>query len=304
MEARTEARLPRGDAWLYEPKWDGFRCLVFRDGASVYLQSKSGQPLARYFPEVAAFVLRLPDRRFVADGELTVDEGFDALLQRVHPAASRVKRLSEETPARLRLFDLLVDPKGRDLTSRPLAERRAALEKLELPVSPATDNAVEAEKWLKGLDGCDGVMAKLLLAPYRAGERDAMVKVKRIRTADCVIGGFRPRSLLLGLYDRAGLLHHVGFTVVPSVPEQVRALAGGSGFTGRAPGGPSRWNRGKENVWTPVDPKLVVEVSYDHVTGERFRHATALLRWRPDKSPRQCTLDQLRGSAKASPSRR
>ncbi len=319
MEARVVDVLPEGAEWQYEPKWDGFRCLAFRDGSSVVLMSKSGQPLTRYFPEVAAALRARKAQRFVLDGEIVVPVGgalsFDALLQRIHPAASRVKKLSEETPARFLVFDLLVDVRGTDLTGRPLAERRTRLEKFaatHLPrgsgveLSPATKRVTQARKWLAGHKGTDGVMAKRLDAPYASGERTGMVKIKRKRTADCVVGGFRYASkghvigsLLLGLYDAEGLLHHVGFTSGFTVAERARItplveqLAGGEGFTGRAPGGPSRWSTARSSEWEPLEPKLVVEIGYDHFTGGRFRHGTKFLRWRPEKAPAQCLLSQV-----------
>ncbi|HVX39944.1 MAG TPA: ATP-dependent DNA ligase [Gemmatimonadaceae bacterium] len=330
MEARIVAALPTGPHWQYEPKWDGFRCLAFRDGPSVELRSKSGQSLTRYFPEIAAAVKELPARRFVLDGEIVVPTAsglsFDALLLRIHPAQSRVRKLAAETPAVLLAFDLLVDARGRDLTSKPLAERRERLEAFaaenfgestRVQLSPATRALAQAKQWLAGRAGTDGVMAKRLDATYRSGERTAMDKIKRKRTADCVVGGFRygskskiVGSLLLGLYDDAGLLHHVGFTSSLSTEERKRItpklekLGGGAGFTGRAPGGPSRWSTSRSGEWVALEPTLVVEVEYDHFTNGRFRHGTKFLRWRPEKAPAQCTFDQVaeaRGPAKKSP---
>ena len=321
MEAATAEEIPSGEGWLYEPKWDGFRCLAFRDEDEIELQSKSGQPLARYFPEIVAALRALKTKRFIVDGELVVRTSagldFDALLQRVHPAQSRIERLSRETPAELLLFDILADARGRDLTSLPLAERRARLMEFAgkwledegmIALSPATTSEREAAKWLKGHAGTDGVMAKRLDKPYATGERTAMRKVKRMRTADCVVGGYRMASkggaigsLLLGLFDGEGLLHHVGFTSSFSAGEReklaarVTPLADGEGFTGRAPGGPSRWSSARSSEWTPLRHELVVEVQYDHVTNERFRHGTRFLRWRPDKAPRQCLLSQITG---------
>jgi ATP-dependent DNA ligase len=318
MEAETAAALPRDGEWLYEPKWDGFRCLAFRDGAQVELQSKSGKPLVRYFPELESALKKLSARRFVLDGEIVVEEGaelsFDALLQRVHPAASRIARLSAETPATLIVFDILVDSRGRKLSDLPLAERRKRLEEFaakhlegskRLALCPATPSAEQAEVWLRGQAGTDGVIAKRADAPYMAGTREGMVKVKRRRSADCVVGGFRDSvrggvgSLLLGLFDEEGTLHHVGFT--SSMPAAMRSevaaklarIPASGSFTGRAPGGPSRWSRGEEREWHAVKPSLVVEVEYDHFTNGRFRHGTKFVRWRPDKRARQCTLDQL-----------
>lgn len=319
MEAKLVAELPQGASWQFEPKWDGFRCLVFRDGDEVLLQSKSGKPLARYFPEVAAALAALPVDRFVVDGELIIPAGktlsFEALQQRLHPAESRVRRLAAETPAQLMLFDCLWFQEA--LATRPLEERRATLEAFHrraaspmLRLSPASRDRAEAEAWLKGVGAAlDGVIAKRLDEPYRPGER-AMLKVKCLRTADCVVGGFRYAtgkhevgSLLLGLYDDAGLLHHIGFTSAipakdrPALTRRLEALVEPPGFTGDAPGGPSRWSTERSAAWEPLRPELVAEVRYDHVTGRRFRHGTAFLRWRPDKAPRQCTLEQLRSEA-------
>ena len=321
MEARVVDSLPAGPQWQYEPKWDGFRCLAFRDDGQVELRSKSGQPLGRYFPEVAAALRGLGAKRFVVDGELVVPHGeglsFDALLQRIHPAKSRVERLARETPAVFLIFDLLVDERGANLSVKPLSERRdrlvAFLERYAPParspgivLSPATRRIAEAKGWLAGRAGTDGVVAKRLDLPYATGERTAMVKIKRKRTADCVVGGFRYAtkgrqvgSLLLGLYDDDGLLHHVGFTSSfraderRRVTEKVEALRGGTGFTGRAPGGPSRWSTARSSEWEAVDPVLVVEVEYDHFTSGRFRHGTKFLRWRPDKAPAQCRVSQV-----------
>ncbi len=311
MEARLVAELPAGDGWQFEPKWDGFRCLVFKAGDKVELISKSGKPLARYFPEVAAAVSALTPRMLALDGELLIPVGrtlsFEALQMRLHPAESRIRKLSVETPALLMLFDWL------ETTAAPLAERRDALEAFHarhgtaaLRLSPKTDDRATAQAWLDGSGGAlDGVIAKRLDEPYQPGER-AMRKVKRLRTADCVVGGFRYASnskevgsLLLGLYDDAGLLHHVGFTSAiaaadrPALTAKLEKLIEVPGFTGDAPGGPSRWSTERSAEWQPLAPKLVAEVRYDHVTGRRFRHGTGFLRWRPDKAPRQCTIEQL-----------
>lgn len=320
MEAKLAAELPDGPGWQFEPKWDGFRCLAVKQGDAVLLWSKSGKPLPRYFPEVAAALAELPGD-FVLDGELLIPVGptlsFGALQLRLHPAESRIRRLSAETPARLMLFDCLaVD--GETLADRPLSERRAALERFHarhrsptLRLSPVTDDPVVARRWLGGTGSAlDGVVAKSLAEPYRPGER-AMVKVKRMRTADCVVGGFRYAtaarevgSLLLGLYDDAGLLHHVGFTSgIPAAERaeltaRLEALVEAPGFTGDAPGGPSRWSTERSAQWQPLRPELVVEVRYDQITDRRFRHGTALLRWRPDKAPRQCSFDQLEEEAR------
>jgi ATP-dependent DNA ligase len=316
MEALLAAELPADDGWQFEPKWDGFRCLARRDGEAVTLTSKSGKPLARYFPEVVDLLRAAGDRQFLLDGELIIPLGdalsFEALQLRLHPAESRIRRLAAETPAELMAFDLL-ELGDQSLAARPLAERRTALERFMannrvpgLLLSPATRDRRTALAWLKRSGGAlDGVIAKRLDLDYRPGER-AMIKVKQQRSADCVVGGFRyaegkPEvgSLLLGLYDGAGLLHHVGFTSAiaakdrPALTRKLAKLIEPPGFTGNAPGGPSRWNTERTAQWQPLQPKLVVEVRYDQVTGRRFRHGTGFLRWRPDKSPRQCTFDQL-----------
>jgi ATP-dependent DNA ligase len=319
MEALSVETIPEGDKWQYEPKWDGFRCLAFRQGSKIELQSKSAQPLARYFPELVDALLRLKANRFALDGEIAIPAGrgfsFDALLQRIHPAASRVQRLAVETPAIYVVFDLLAAEDGRSSLAEPLSKRRKRLEefastyfdKSKIRLSPATSSLKQASKWLKKTGAMlDGIIAKRRDLDYRSGERDGMQKVKNFRSADCVVGGFRygtrsktVGSLLLGLYDAKRLLHHVGFTSgIPSadrplLTEKLERLVEAPGFTGNAPGGPSRWNRGKENAWQPLKPELVVEVSFDHVSANRFRHGTRLLRWRPDKAPEQCTMDQL-----------
>jgi len=322
MEARSVDAIPVGRQWQYEPKWDGFRCLIARDGKAVAMTSKSGQDLTRYFPELARSAALLPEQRFVLDGELVVpiaDQfSFDALLQRIHPAASRVKRLSLETPARFLAFDLL--KRGtKDLTPLPLPRRRRELEEFAahcfpqtlFRLSPASRRIEDAKRWLQSAGGgSDGVIAKRIDLPYQSGNRDGMQKIKRHRSADCVVGGFRygeravagrkvVGSLLLGLYDDKGALHHVGFTSAlkteekPALTDRLEALVADHSFTVNAPGGPSRWSTKRSSEWTPVKPKLVVEVSYDHFTGGRFRHGTTLLRWRPDKRPSQCTMLQL-----------
>jgi ATP-dependent DNA ligase len=316
MEALLAAELPEGDGWQFEPKWDGFRCLARRDGSDVTLTSKSGKPLARYFPEVVGMLLSLKERRFLLDGELIISVGdvlaFDALQLRLHPAESRIRKLAKETPAELMLFDLL-ELGGKSLLEQPLSDRRQALERFfedneasGLHLSPVTGNRDAALAWLQRSGGAlDGVIAKRVDLEYRSGER-AMVKVKQQRTADCVVGGFRYAekkpvvgSLLLGLYDKDGLLHHVGFTSAipakerPALTKKLEELIEPPGFTGSAPGGPSRWNTERTAQWEPLRPVLVVEVRYDQVTGRRFRHGTGFLRWRPDKDPKQCTFDQL-----------
>jgi len=316
MEALLAEELPHGAGWQYEPKWDGFRCIAARSGGDVQLWSKSGKPLARYFPEVAAMVGRLKAREFILDGELLIVGGgivsFEALQLRLHPAESRVRKLAAATPAMMMTFDLLALG-NKSLASEPLSERRAALAKMlaaecepDLQLSPATRDREDALGWLERTGGAlDGVIAKRLDLPYRPGER-AMVKVKQRRTADCVVGGFRYAargqevgSLLLGLYDEAGLLNHVGYTSSIAARDraawtkELEALVAPPGFTGSAPGGPSRWATARSAEWQPLRPVIVVEVLYDQVTGGRFRHGTKLLRRRPDKNPRQCTMQQL-----------
>ncbi|HEX6070821.1 MAG TPA: ATP-dependent DNA ligase [Longimicrobiaceae bacterium] len=320
MEAELAAALPDGPGWIYEPKWDGFRCLAFRDGDEVELRSKAGKPLGRYFPDVIAAIRAVKANRFVLDGEIVIPIrgtlSFDDLLQRIHPAESRVKKLAASTPAQLIVFDLLVDARGTDLTGRPLEARRAALEKFaaakleghpSLHLSPSTDDVELARKWLADkAAGLDGVMAKRADVPYASGNRTGMLKVKRMRTADCVVGGFRWAkngkdigSLLLGLHDAEGKLHHVGFCsalnakVRKEARERVVALRGGEGFSGRAPGGPSRWRKEGTGEWEALRPELVVEVEYDHFNQGRFRHGTRFNRWRPDKDPAQCRLEQV-----------
>jgi ATP-dependent DNA ligase len=325
MEAKQASKLPSGEGWLFEPKWDGFRCLVFRRDGTLALQSKSGQPLDRYFPELVEAFLGLPAKTFALDGEVVIQTGegldFDALLQRIHPAASRIRKLSRETPASFHAFDLLVDDRGKSLVELPLSARRERLERLfaKLPegksvvLSPATPDRKVAERWMKELAGAglDGVIAKLADAPYHSGDREGMVKVKRVRTADCVVGGFRWAqagkknegrigSLLLGLYDEAGRLDHVGFSSSFTAEEReelepiLLPLREPPGFTGRAPGGPSRWSQGRSTEWEPLRPALVCEVRFDHFSGDRFRHGTKFLRWRPEKRPDQCTFEQVR----------
>jgi ATP-dependent DNA ligase len=320
MEALSVDDIPVGNDWQYEPKWDGFRCIVFRDRSRVELQSKSGRLMTRYFPELADAVRTLKADKFVLDGEIAVPAdgsfSFDALLQRIHPAPSRVQKLAAETPAILIVFDLLEGPGNALLIHEPLRARREQLERFarmfggssRIRLSPATLKLSEAKKWLDRIGTVlDGIIAKRVDFEYLAGSRNGMVKIKNYRSVDCVIGGFRygegtkqVGSLLLGLYDRKGLLHHVGFTsslkreTKPALTKKLRPLIAPPGFTANAPGGPSRWSTKRSAEWYPLKPKLVVEVRYDHFTGDRFRHGTRLLRWRPDKSPRQCTLDQIK----------
>jgi len=317
MEAKLVSELPAESGWQFEPKWDGFRCIAIRDGETVDLWAKSGKDLGRYFPEVVTLVKALPGKRFVLDGELMVVvdgvASFDALQQRLHPAESRVRKLSVETPAMLVAFDLLHHD-GKDLREQPLSERRKLLETFVeavpknpgLKLSPITTDHKTAEHWFSDLSReLDGVIAKRLDQAYESGER-AMLKIKHVRTADCVVGGFRygtdsklVGSLLLGLFNGAGKLDHVGFTSAiaaadkAELTKKLEALKGGPGFTGKAPGGPSRWSTERSTEWVPLKHELVVEVGYDQITGDRFRHGTRFVRWRPDKAPEQCTFEQL-----------
>jgi ATP-dependent DNA ligase len=323
MEARSVDVIPTGEEWQYEPKWDGFRCLLTRDSGTVAMYSKSGQDLSRYFPEVVAAALTLREKSFVLDGEIVVPVGgrfsFDDLLQRIHPAASRVKKLAEKTPALFLAFDLLRKGKT-ELGDEILTKRRLQLKHFAVRhfsdmnlfrLSPASRKLKDAERWLASAGGgSDGVIAKRLDLPYQAGNREGMQKIKRYRSADCVIGGFRygenlqagrkvVGSVLLGLYDADGLLHHVGFSSAiktkdkPALTEKLEALKSDQSFTGNAPGGPGLWSTKRSSEWQPVKPKYVVEVSYDHFTGGRFRHGTSILRWRPDKKPGQSTFEQV-----------
>jgi ATP-dependent DNA ligase len=323
MEARSVDEIPEGPQWQYEPKWDGFRCILARDGGKVALTSKSGQDLQRYFPEIVAGALSLRAKSFVLDGEIVVPVetqfSFDDLLQRIHPAASRIKKLAEKTPALYLAFDLLKDGRTEVATKR-LSDRRRLLTHFagrQFPkskvfrLSPASLTLSDAEHWLKAAGGgSDGVIAKRLDLAYQAGTREGMQKIKRYRTADCVIGGFRYAeqkqvgrkvvgSLLLGLFDNDGLLHHVGFSSAikakdkPVLTDKLESIVQKRSFTGNAPGGPSRWSTKRSSEWMAVKPENVVEVSYDHFTGGRFRHGTSVVRWRTDKRPDQCTMDQL-----------
>ena len=317
MEAKRVETLPTDAGWRFEPKFDGFRCLAFREGDEVVLKAKSGKPLGRFFPDVVTALQALPVDRFVVDGELVIAvdgaPSFEALQMRLHPAESRVRKLAAEQPARLMLFDCLLGPDGEPLLDAPLRERRKALEQLVkrfgkaavVDLAPGTTDRAIACGWLAHLKAeRDGVIAKRLDGPYVPGER-AMLKVKTVRTVDCVVGGFRYAegtqevgSLLLGLYDAAGKLNHVGFTSTikhadrPALTAQLLTLKG-EGFTGDAPGGPSRWSTERSGQWVALRPERVVEVAYDQVTGGRFRHGTRLVRWRPDKAPRQCTMEQI-----------
>ncbi len=332
MLAKLASAIPEGDGWLYEPKWDGFRAIVFRDGDELYIQSRELKPLDRYFPELAAPLRASLPERAVVDGEIVIAGAggldFEALLQRIHPAASRVARLAAESPASFVAWDLLALGEE-DLRAAPLHERRAALERaLRKPapsvhLTPATRDHATALDWFQRFEGAglDGVIAKRLDDPYQPGKR-AMMKIKHQRTADCVVAGFRWHkdgpgelvgSLLLGLYDGDGVLHHLGiaasFTrarraelVRELAPYRENALAAHPWRAWREeevegqqrkPGATSRWNRGKDLSWEPVRPELVCEVAFDHLQGTRFRHATHFVRWRPDKSPQECRYDQV-----------
>jgi ATP-dependent DNA ligase len=321
MEAELKNALPLGDKWIFEPKWDGFRCIAHRDEDEIHLISKSGQQLGRYFPEVVENLSKLPAKRFVIDGELVVPEGnsfsFDNLLQRIHPADSRVKKLSNETPALYILFDILESEEGEPLTQLPFEQRRKKLEGFgksvlkdlkTIIVTPITTDRETADAWFKkNSEFNDGVIAKRADLPYQSGNRKGMIKVKRQRTADCVVGGFRYASgstaeigsLLLGLYDGEGELHHVGFTSgfasvdKKKLSDELLELKTDVSFTANVPGAPSRWSTARSTEWVPVKPEIIVEVRFDHLTGGRFRHGTKLLRRRPDKKPEQCTFEQL-----------
>jgi ATP-dependent DNA ligase len=341
MLSSAAAALPQGEGWLFEPKWDGFRTLVFRDGDEILLQSRDEKPMNRYFPELGAPLSAALPERCVLDGEIVIagPDGldFEALLLRIHPAESRVKLLASQTPASYVAWDLLAIG-SEDLRGTPLAKRRERLEKVlakavaPVHLSPATHDRKLAEDWFSRFEGAglDGVMAKRLDEPYQAGER-TMIKVKHRRTADCVVAGFRWHkngagtmvgSLLLGLYDKKGTLHHVGVTAAfttevrkklvaelaplrknaladhpwrdwAAAQEEASAREGSNKAAQRLPGATSRWNRGKDLSWEPLRPERVVEVAYDHMQGDRFRHAAQFVRWRPDKRPQDCRYDQL-----------
>ena len=331
MLAKIADALPDEPGFLFEPKWDGFRAIVFRTGEETLLQSRDLKPLNRYFPELAQGLQEALPPGCVLDGEIVVATAggldFDALQQRIHPAASRIAKLAKETPARFVAFDLLGED-GHSTMALPQADRRARLEQLlgrarpPLHLTPVTRDRAEAGRWLAQFEGAglDGVVAKLEAAPYQPGKR-AMLKIKHVRTADCVVAGFRPYkahadavgSLLLGLYDDAGVLHHVGVTssftmamrrqlLQELAPRRENALDahpwrdwGGAlaGDAQRMPGAQSRWSGGKDLSWEPLRPERVCEVRYDHLQGDRFRHATTFVRWRPDKPPRDCRYDQL-----------
>lgn len=322
MLAKLTPEIPGGPGWLYEPKWDGFRAIAFFDGASVYLQSRDAKPLARYFPEVADGLARVLPRPMVLDGEVVImgPDGlnFDLLQLRLHPAESRVRKLAAETPAAFVAFDMLQDGED-DLRAEPFAARRARLEAAMADVgppafmTPATHDATVAQDWFERFEGAgfDGVIAKSLAGPYQPNVR-AMAKIKHLRTADCVVGGFRWNrgeegksvgSLLLGLYDDDGTLHFVGHTSSFKATEKRELVAllapyrsddEGIGFgEGRTPGGQSRWTQGKDQSWERLRPELVCEVTFDYLQGQRFRHAATFRHWRTDKPPRACTFDQF-----------
>ncbi len=341
MLAKLKDSIPDDHGWLYEPKWDGFRAIVFKDGGDVTVASRDTKPLNRYFPELVAALTEALPETCVLDGEVVVPGPhgleFDSLLLRIHPAESRVKKLATEIPASFVAFDLLGD--GGDLRKEPLADRRGALERLlkdavQLPggdassekgaleaevadalrpgptvaLTPQTDDPALAAMWFEVFEGAglDGIIAKRKDQAYLPGER-SMVKVKHLRTAECVVGGYRLNktgdgigSLLLGLYDESGTLHYVGHTSSfkarerRALLEELHALEGGQSFgQGRTPGGPSRWTGGKNVSWVALKPERVCEVSYDHLQGDRFRHAATFKRWRPDKLPQECLFDQI-----------
>ena len=332
MLAKAATELPRGEGWLYEPKWDGFRTIVFRDGDEVELGSRNERPMTRYFPEVAASLRAALGERCVVDGELVVARpdgfglDFDALQQRIHPAASRVNRLAAETPAAFIAFDVLADA-TRSLMDEPLATRRRVLDELlgssrwPVVVTPATQDHATAVDWFHRFEGAglDGIVAKRLDGRYQPGER-TMVKVKHHRTAECVVAGYRIHkdgkgvgSLLLGLFDAAGHLNHVGVAAAFTAAARARLVAELEPLThralldhpwsewaspeahesGRLPGAPSRWNANKDLSFTALRPERVVEVTFGQLQSGRFRHGVQLIRWRPDREPSSCTYDQL-----------
>jgi ATP-dependent DNA ligase len=331
MLAKLARELPLADGMFYEPKWDGFRCIVFRDGDEVELGSRNERPLTRYFPELLVPIRSQLPERCVLDGEIVIAASggldFDALLQRVHPAESRVRMLAETTPASFVAFDVL-GLGDSDMRSEPFAERRRILEQcmadVEPPVyvTPTTTSPEVAMDWFDRFEGAglDGVVAKRSEDPYKENER-VMVKVKHERTADCVVGGFRPHkqdgnvgSLLLGLYDDSGRLHHVGVCAAFTAKRRLELVDElepyrptspgshpwvGSAQGTRMPGGQSRWSGGKDLSWEILRPELVCEVAYDHLQGDRFRHATSFRRWRADRSPESCTYSQLESVAPA-----
>lgn len=322
MLAKLTEGIPEGPGWHFEPKWDGFRCIVFFDGATVYLQSRDLKPLGRYFPELEQLLPAVLPGPLVLDGEIVImgrrGLEFETLQQRIHPAESRVRKLSVEAPASFVAFDLLAHG-GESLVGTPFESRRERLEAAFAAVlspayiTPATRDRELAREWFERFEGAgfDGVVAKRLDGTYQPGKR-VMAKIKHLRSADCVVGGFRWNkgeegrsvgSLLLGLYDSEGVFHHVGHTSSFSAADK-RELVGllapfvteddATGFgAGRTPGAPSRWSSGKDLSWTRLRPELVCEVSFDYLQGERFRHAATFHRWRTDKVPAECTFDQF-----------
>jgi ATP-dependent DNA ligase len=325
MEAEPATDLTKRPLWQYEPKWDGFRCLAFRDGGTMQLQSKSQKPLSRYFPELIESLATLKAKSFVLDGEIVIPVdghlSFDKLLMRIHPAASRIQKLSRETPCMFIIFHLLLDDMGKSLVSLPLGKRRERLDafmgrfgngKGSLEISPPTDDVKEAVKWFHMGTGLDGIVAKRRDLPYQSGERTGMEKIKKQRTADCVVGGFRYSekkpligSQLLGLFNDDGLLDHVGFTSSihdderSALTKKVEGLIKPPGFTGKVPGGPSPWSTKHSSEWQRLETTLVVEVQFDHFAGGRFRHGTKFLRSRPDKAPQACTMRQVRRDSRS-----
>jgi ATP-dependent DNA ligase len=324
MLAKLQPEIPVGEGWRYEPKWDGFRAIVFRDGSEILVASRDQKPLDRYFPEMVQPLLDALPKRCVIDGEIVITHehglDFDAMLLRIHPAKSRVDMLARQHPASFVAFDVLALG-DEDLCGVSLEERRAAMEHLLPPVTidevpeplsvvltPHTDSPTEGERWFEGMEalGLDGIIAKREGTPYSPGKR-TMVKVKHLRTADCVVGGYRLNkskdgigSLLLGLYDDTSVLHYIGHTSSfkakerRELLEQLQQIHGEGGFgRGRTPGGPSRWTGAQGNEWFPVDPVLVCEVTYDFLQGDRFRHAAGFVRWRDDKKPEECDFSQL-----------
>ena len=320
MEAQPATDLPSGPNWQYEPKWDGFRCVAFRDADHIDLESKSGKPLTRYFPELMEALAKLKPKKFVLDGEIVIpvekNLSFDHLLMRIHPAESRVRKLSQETPSVYIVFDLLADENGKSLVNETLEVRRQQLEKFAkkylqkqttVQLSPVTPDLKTAKKWFHMGVGLDGIVAKRIDMAYQSGNRHGMQKIKKQRTADCVVGGFRylekkklVGSLLLGLYNNEGLLDHVGFTSSisaeerPGLTKKLEKMIKPPGFTGKAPGGLSRWSTKHSMEWQPLETKLVAEVQFDHFTGGRFRHGTGFVRWRPEKLPKDCTMAQVK----------
>ena len=316
MLAKGKDDIPRGEGWIYEPKWDGFRAVIFVDGDDTYICSRNGQPLQRYFPELLPVIAKAFPKPCIVDGEIIIagEHGleFDTLQMRIHPAESRVKKLAAEIPASLVIFDLLADGE-KDVRDKPFTDRRAILEKKLKPqpqarLTPQTTDPDEADSWFERYEGagCDGVVAKRADQVYAPGQR-VMIKIKHLRTVDCVVGGYRDStagpgigSLLLGLFDDEAVLHHVGHTSSFSNAERIEVLAklkplvGGESFgDGRTPGSPSRWSGAKDLSWVQVRPELVCEVSFEKLQGDRFRHAARFLRWRTDKDPAECDFGQL-----------